>query len=138
MKQLLLFFLPTVLLLAACSTTKAIPEGEQLYTGIDEITYTERPTASTKKQADSTGVITAVADAVTTVSDVLQGKTKAESLLSASKPLDEKAQKKEEKRLAKQMEEDFATAKEEVEAVLAYPPNDAIFGSSSMSWPWKV
>ena len=87
---------------------------------------------------DSTGVITAVADAVTTVSDVLQGKTTAESLLSASKPLDEKAQKKEEKRLAKQMEEDFATAKEEVEAVLSYPPNNAIFGSSSMSWPWKV
>lgn len=138
MKRLLLFFLPAVLLLAACSTTKAIPEGEQLYTGIDEITYTERPTASTKKQADSTGVITAVADAVTTVSDVLQGKTTAESLLSASKPLDEKTQKKEEKRLAKQMEEDFATAKEEVEAVLAYPPNNAIFGSSSMSWPWKV
>lgn len=64
------------LLLAACSTTKHLPEGEVLYTGIDELKV------------------------------VNEDKTDA-----------------------------GIVALEEVEAALAYAPNNAIFGSSSMRWP---
>lgn len=128
------------LLLAGCSTTSAIPEGEQLYTGIKEITYTDAPVRLHKKKGrDSTGVITAVADAAKAVSDVLEGK----AVVDPGNALGKKASLTKEERKAEKEEQakneaDFATAKEEVEAVLAYPPNNAIFGSSSMSWPWKV
>lgn len=141
-KILSYIFLPLLaaLLLAGCSTTSAIPDDEQLYTGIKEITYTDTPVQLRKKKGrDSTGVITAVADAAKAVSDVLEGK----AVVNPGNALGKKeAQTKEEKKAEKaeqaQNEADFATAKEEVEAVLAYPPNNAVFGSSSMSWPWKV
>jgi len=133
------FTLLAAYLFAACSTTSAIPEGEQLYTGLKEITYEDAPVqAKKKKQADSTGVITAVADAARAVSDVLEGKAKLNpSNALGKKKAQTKEERKAEKAAEKKSEEDFATAKEEVEAVLAYPPNNSIFGSSSMSWPWK-
>ena len=60
-----LLLLPFVV---ACSTTRAIPEGEQLYTGINETRFVDDPAElRKKKQRDSTGVITAVAKAVTAV-----------------------------------------------------------------------
>lgn len=132
--------LAAVLLLAGCSTTSAIPDDEQLYTGIKEITYTDTPAQLRKKKGrDSTGVITAVANAAKAVSDVLEGR----AVVNPGDALGKKAslsreERKEEKAEQEKNESDFATAKEEVEAVLAYPPNNAIFGSSSMSWPWKV
>lgn len=129
-----------VLWLVACSTTRAIPEEEQLYTGIKEITYADSPAALKKQKGrDSTGVITAVADAAKAVSDVLEGKAKF-NLGNAlgKKAAQTKEERKAEKAAEKQDATDFATAKEEVDAVLAYPPNNAIFGSSSMSWPWKI
>lgn len=61
----------------SCSTTKNLPEGETLYTGIEKI-------------------------------DILN-----EDKTSAG-----------------------VTALEEVEAALAYPPNNAVFGSSSLRWPF--
>lgn len=139
LKHILSLFL-LALLLAGCSTTRAIPDNEQLYTGIKEITYNDSPAAQRKnKGRDTTGVITAVADAARAVSDVLEGK----AALNPGNALQKKeATTKEEKKAEKLAQEkdeaDFATAKEEVDAVLAYPPNNAIFGSSSMSWPWKV
>lgn len=127
-------------LLAACSTTSALPEEEQLYTGIKEITYADDPARLRKQKGrDSTGVIVALADAVSAVEGVLHGKG---SVRPDSLPKPEKEMTKEEikrlKEAQKQNEADFAKAKEEVSAVLAYPPNNAIFGSSSMSWPWKI
>ena len=65
-----------LLLLSACSTTKNLPEGETLYTGIDKLEVVN-----------------------------------------------------EDKTLA------GVTALTEVEAALAYAPNNAIFGSSSLRWP---
>lgn len=125
-------------LLAACSTTSAIPDGEQLYTGIKKITYTDDPALMRKQKNDSTGVITAVADAVTTISDVLEGKsTLAQSAESLKNNKMTKAEKKAAKKAQAKTEADFATAKTEVEAVLAYAPNYSVFGSSSMTWPWK-
>ena len=67
------------LIFISCSTTRNLPEGEKLYTGIDHI-------------------------------DILD----------------------EDKTVA------GITALEEVEAALAHPPNNSIFGSSSMRWPLPI
>lgn len=137
-------YIPIILLLAfllaACSTTDALPEDEQLYTGIKEINFTDDPALlRQRKGTDSTGIITAFADAVTAISDILDGKRQLtpEVLANGGRTLS-KEEKKELKKAQARNEEDFATAKEEVEAVLAYPPNNAIFGSSKRSWPWQV
>lgn len=137
---ILLSILASATLLTACSTTRAIPDDEQLYTGIKDITYTDNPAAKRKKGNDSTGVITAVADALTKINQVIEGKTtlNADSLLGANPKDLTKEEKKAQREAQKKNEADFATAKEEVDAVLAYPPNNAIFGSSSITWPWKV
>ena len=62
-----LFILITILLsalaFAACSTTRSIPDDEQLYTGISKITYADDPSVLRRKGRDSVGVITAVANA---------------------------------------------------------------------------
>ena len=133
-------FLAVSLLLAACSTTRAIPDDEQLYTGISKITYDDNPAQSRKKGRDSVGVITAMADAYEKVSSVIEGKTtlSADDLLKKDPKSLTKEERKAQKVAQAKAEEDFATAKAEVDAVLAYPPNNAIFGSSSMSWPWKI
>ena len=128
------------LLLTACSTTRALPDDEQLYTGIKEITYKDDPTQMRKNKGnDSTGVITAVANAFAAVNDALEGK---QSFSIDSLKIKAQALTKEEKKAMKiawaKNEADFEVAQEEVEAVLAYPPNNAVFGSSSMSWPWKI
>lgn len=129
-----------LLTLAGCSTTRALPDDEQLYTGIDKITYADDPAMMRKKGRDSVGVITAVADAVSKINSVIEGKSTlgADELLVNNKKKLTKEERKALKAAQAQTEADFATAKTEVDAVLAYPPNNAIFGSSTMSWPWKI
>lgn len=133
------YLLIATLLLSACSTTKNLPEGEQLYVGIDRISYTGEPVkASRNKKAtstDSTGVITAVADAVDAVEQLLAGGSlSAAEEATKSEPTDKEARRAlREKERAEA--EAFETARSEVEAVLAYPPNNALFGSSSMRSP---
>lgn len=133
-----LLILATVI--SACSTTRSIPDDEQLYTGISRITYEDNPSMLWKKKRDSVGVITAVADAVTKINKVIDGQTtlSADSLLVMDKKQLSKEERKVQKQARSQAMSDFSTAREEVEAVLAYPPNNSIFGSSSMSWPWKI
>lgn len=139
-----LFILITILLsalaFAACSTTRSIPDDEQLYTGIDHINYQDNPADLWKKKRDSVGVITAVANAVSKINKVIEGKStlSIDSLLTKDKKQLSKEERKAQKQARTQTLADFSTACEEVEAVLAYPPNNAIFGSSSMSWPWKI
>ena len=127
-------------LLVSCSTTSAIPDDEQLYTGIKSIDYIDNPTLIRKKQkADSTGVITAVANAVKEVNRLLNGESTlhADSLLQHPNQKLSKQEKKAFKQYMAQEQADFERTKEEVDAVLAYPPNNSIFGSSSMTFPWK-
>lgn len=136
-----LFVVGTVALLAACSTTSALPEDEQLYTGIDHITYSDSPLNKSKKGGrDSVGVITAVGNAVEAVGDVLRGEgvQKAAEALARNKKNLTKAERKALKEQQKKTEEDFSTAKTEVEAVLAYPPNNALFGSSYLHSPLQI
>lgn len=82
-----LLFLFALLLAAACSTTRSLPENEQLYTGISKITYADDPSVLRRKGRDSVGVITAVANAVNKWSSVIEGKStlQLDSLLTKNK-----------------------------------------------------
>lgn len=132
-----------ILFLTACASTERIPEGEYLYTGIGRIAYTDVQTPKrehVRLNADSAGVITAIADAVETVEQALSGKVKSRSLAEL-RTLDPKqltkAERKQLKLQAKAERQVLNAAKTEVAAVLAYAPNAALFGSSSFSLPWK-
>lgn len=132
------------LLLAACSTTESIPEGEQLYVGIKRITYEttkSKPTARFKMATDTAGVITAIADAVNTIDQAIKGERKTPRSLAELRQRDPASLSKSEREWIKTQEKaerkTLAAAKQEVEAVLSYAPNGALFGSSSLTTPWK-
>ena len=59
------------LLASACSITNNLPEGEKLHRGIKSIDYDKGP--GKEKTAEQEGVITALADAYTTVEGLLSG-----------------------------------------------------------------
>ena len=135
------------LLLASCSTTSHLPEGEQLYIGIADIDYNNSSAAKKSKKAakkaaapDSVGVITSIGDAVKAVNAVLEGRG-AGNLEALAQFAADSLSKEERARLkaaAERQAKDFETAKEEVDAVLAYPPNNALFGSSSLRSPLQI
>ena len=119
-------------LLTACSLTKNLPEGETLYRGIKSIDYDKAPTKD--KNTEQEGVITALADAYTTVEGLLSGDA---SVLKAG-DIDEKAVRDSLKRASQKDLEAYAAAKEEVEAVLSYAPNGAFMGSSFVTHPFPI
>ena len=134
------------LFLASCSTTEKIPDGEQLYVGINKIDYNAQPQRKTKIRRDSVGVITTISDAVKVVDDALSGKLD-DGLLGKLKDDAKGVLTPEEERTAERRAEEenheanmkaFEKAKEEVEAVLAYPPNNALFGSSYHRSPLQL
>ena len=141
-RPLHLWLASLALLLSACSTTSHLPEDEQLYIGIDHISYDGTPLSSKHKaKQDSAGVITSIGNAVEAVGDVLRGNgTKAleEQMKAPEKRKLSAEERRAEKKRREAEQAAFATAKEEVEAVLAYPPNYALFGSSSMRSPFPV
>ncbi len=118
------------LLVSACSLTKHLPEGETLYRGIKKIEYDKGQEARSKGQEG--GVITALADAYSTVEGVLAGDA------SVLKPedVDDKAVRDSLKQASQRDQEAFASAKAEVEAVLSYAPNGAFMGSSYVTHPF--
>ncbi len=126
------------LFLAGCSVTSHLPEDEQLYTGIKTISYAGEKKEKRSKQDEKTGVITSIGDAVSTISQVLEGNSlPAEEQTDSIRELTE-LEKKAAKHREKVGAENFERSKDEVEAVLAYPPNNAIFGSSKYSSPFKI
>lgn len=140
LSSLLLF----TLVLTACSVTDHIPEGEQLYGGIKSITYDLGKETSAKKRLtavhDSAGVITSIAEAVETVSKVVNGTGHMSSLSELQhRELNTLTQKERRwlKNQARAEQRTLAKTQEEVAAVLAYEPNGALFGSSSITTPWK-
>ncbi len=135
------------LLLASCSTTSHLPEGEQLYIGIADIDYNNSSAAKKSKKAakkaaapDSVGVITSIGDAVKAVNAVLEGRGAGnfEALAQFAADSLSKEERARLKAAAERQAKDFETAKEEVDAVLAYPPNNALFGSSSLRSPLQI
>lgn len=129
------------LLPAACSTTSHLPDGEQLYIGIDRITYDGTPDKKkVEATADSSGVIASIGEAVNAVSDLLNGKGTAPEATPTgdSRNANDKEERRQLKAKTEADRKAFETAREEVEAVLAYPPNNALFGSSSLRSPFPV
>lgn len=127
------------LLLAGCSTTSHLPEGEQLYTGIREICYNEDYSADSSRiaRADASGVITSVANAVRAVDAALEGRTLDWSNAFSRDSLTKEQRRAYRQRVA-QEKADFAVAQEEIDAVLAYPPNGSLMGSSSLRSPLNI
>ena len=126
-------FLLLCLLATACSLTKNLPEGETLYRGIKSIDYDKASTDVTKDS--ETGVITALADAYTTVEGLLTGDASA---LKQEEEADKKAVRDSIRRASEKDKEAYAAAKEEVEAVLSYAPNGALMGSSFVTHPFPI
>ena len=113
-------------LAAGCSTTKNLPEEEVLYTGIKEIDYGQKSKKKAKKKAkqkEEEGVITSLADAYKAVDDLLTQRD-----LSVLKRKEELTQEQKDSIAAVQRieEEAYETAKEEVDAALAYIPHRTV------------
>lgn len=148
----------SILTLAACSTTEHIPEGEQLYLGIKGIKYATpkdetthlhaspgeailgEPTAAETSEAEP-GVIASIADAYDKVQGLIDGRLTTTTDVHQLKAKKRSELTREERQLLAAHEQAeasaLATAKEEIEAALAYEPNAALFGSSSLTTPWK-
>ena len=128
-----------IISLWGCSTTKYLPEGEQLYTGISQITFNDADIKKPKRKQekpDSVGVITAIDDAVQTVGNLFSGTIAENAFVPEAQDLPlTPEQKAEEKKREKELEEHFSVVEEELNAVLSYAPNGAIFGSSSLRSP---
>ena len=120
------------LLVSACSITSNLPEGEKLYRGIKSIDYDKGP--GKEKQTEQEGVITALADAYTTVEGLLTGDA---SVLN-TEDMSEKAVRDSMKRASEKDKIAYEAAKEEVEAVLSYAPNGALMGSSFVTHPFPI
>ena len=126
------------LLLAACSTTSHLPEGETLYTGIGTVSYVDQGGKDRDGLRHSTkgGVIVALADAAVQVKDALSGKKKkAASTTKEGGPASEG--------VAEDLTNDadaqaLEAVEEEIEAVIAYPPNNSFFGSSRIRTPLPI
>lgn len=120
------------LLASACSITEKIPADEKLYRGIRRIDYEKAP----KQTAEETqeGVITALADAYNTVEGLLSGSGTMKQMTEE----DEKLLRDSLRRISKRDLEAYTSAREEVEAVLAYAPNGAFMGSSFVAYPFPI
>jgi len=124
-----------LLILTGCSETKNLSEGETLYVGIKELAYDRAP-KETAEETDSTGVITAVANAYHAVSGLLTGDVSAMELLKSADA--DKLSKQERDSLREISKKDvlaYGIAKSEVEGVLHYAPNNSLMGSSFYRHP---
>lgn len=137
----------------ACSPTERIPEGEQLYLGIKSIKYEEEKhdvielhtedngLISITGDEQEEGVIASIADAYEKVHGLIEGSMTTGADIHRLKDKKRSTLTREEKQLLAVHEqaetEALATAKEEIEAALAYEPNGSFFGSSYYTSPWK-
>lgn len=131
-------------MLASCSTTSNLPEGEELYTGISEIAYGRKADNPHKDQqkaeGDSAGVITSLFNAYSAIEDIFSGNYDARAVLEKqSKDKSLTARQRDSIRHEMAIYDEATEAvKTEVEAALAYAPNNSVFGSSSMRWPFPI
>lgn len=124
-------FISVSFLLTACYTTKNLPEDEVLYRGIKKLDYDAQ---LKRKPQQEQGVITAIADAYSTVEGLLSGDASA---LNAEENNPE-AVKDSLKKTDKIDANNYEMAKEEIKAALAYSPNGAIMGSSYYTHPFPI
>lgn len=128
------YILLSACLMMACSTENQLPEGEKLYTGIHKLEF-DKPLPIQYEEQEQEGVITALADAYSTVEGMLTGTTKPMDKTSAEEWA--KEQKKEIRKRLKADEKAYDKARSEVEAVLSYAPNGSFMGSSFTRWPLR-
>lgn len=140
----LLLALLAPLLSVSCSLTEKVPAGEQLYTGIRDVNYTLDTPLSKQRNtatADSAGVITSIANAVDAVERAIKGGGHAAPSLHELRRQhwDSLTSAQRERLLTQEKNErtNIANTKTEIDAVLAYPPNGALFGSTKYTTPWK-
>ncbi|MBQ0049738.1 MAG: BamA/TamA family outer membrane protein [Bacteroidales bacterium] len=126
-----------LVVLPSCSTTRNLPEGEVLYTGISDISFGQKSRKVAKARKDSVGMITALNDGYETVRDVLTGQWHA-----GEKTLDmdnlttfERDSLMAEKKV---VDEAYATAKDEVVGALSVTPNNSLMGSTKYRFPLYV
>lgn len=135
----LMLFLGTLcaaaVLLSGCSTTACLQDDDVLYTGIKEITY-NRTVESREKDAE-VGVVAAVGGAVEMVADVIRGTTQ-KAPAPAPSAFSGRGAARAELRAEKERKAQFEAVQPEVNAVLHYAPNGALFGSSSLRNPLQA
>ena len=137
----MLSVLLTALVMSGCYETRYLPEGEVLYTGISDVSYGQRKVSKKdlKKNKDNPeeGVITAVSDAYSTVSDLLTGSGKLQPREVEQTDLtpEQRDSLHREQALEK---ETMMMVQEEVEAVLDIAPNNSLLGSSRVRFPLPV
>jgi hypothetical protein len=133
----ILLLMLAAVVLGSCYQTKNIPEDEYLYAGIKDLSYGHRWGEKRKKQHDSTGVITAVADAYHAVENVLHGNytTEEEGILHHILTPEEEDSLKRQKSID---DEAYSTAKSEVIGALHYAPNGSFMGSSQWTHPFTI
>lgn len=140
MKVKCILWLIIAFLVTACSTTAHLPEGEVLYTGIEEITYGHKPKKAKKKNKED-GVIVSLADAYKTIDQLLTNRD-PDGLQAIAGQLSEKDLTKEQRDSLKAeqelIEDAYDTVTEEVDAALAYAPNNSLLGSSSLRIPFPM
>ena len=125
-----------MLTITGCYQTKNIPEDEYLYAGINELAYGHQWGEKRSKGKDSTGVITAVADAYTAVGDVLRGNT---SIKEEARERELTPQEQDSLRRQEIIDKAaYNTARAEVTGALSYAPNGTIMGSSYWTHPFTV
>lgn len=129
-------------LLQACSTTKNLPEGEQLYVGIEEINYQDDLMKIVGQEWLDSVNSQRSSEYSTERADRLLRERPVRERVFANEKFDYKQLTKEQQavfgqKLA-QAKVDLDLAQEEVEAVLAYPPNNSLFGSSSHRVPFPL
>lgn len=125
-----------LIVMSGCYQTKNIPEDEYLYAGINELAYGYRWGEKNKKTKDSTGVITAVADAYNAVESVLSGNS-----TNTTEQLSIQFTPKEQDSLKLQSlidKEAYNTTKAEVIGALSYAPNGSFMGSSQWTHPFTI
>lgn len=136
-KIAILILIIVVVILTGCSTTNHLPEGETLYTGIRDVKYLNRyqtVTSDKKINSDSSGVIVAIADAAAKIQSALNGATVQDINADNAKKRPRQATREEQKAYAASLQ----AVKDELEIVLSYPPNNSLFGSSTMRTPFPI
>lgn len=126
-----------LLSVVSCYQTKNIPEDEYLYAGIKELAYGNKWGEKKKKKSrDSTGVITAFADAYTAVDNVLKGKAPS---MDATEEIPLTQEQKDSIRLQQAIDDEaYGTTRSEVIGALSYAPNGSLMGSSSWTHPFTI
>ena len=125
------FILHSLFFFFSCSETKNLAEGEVLYTGIKKVNYDKMPKGQGDGN-DTTGVITALGNAYNVVEAYVSGKDPSDTITST---LHHSSVSSPPPHSDKQDREAYATAKSEVEGVLAYAPNNSLMGSSYYRQP---